>query len=147
MSPETWIVKQLTENAAVKTIVGGKVFPPRVPQRTAMPYVTYQRLRTIREDTLNHPDALPKATFAILCWTDSTDPSQGYAQAVDLADKVRLALQGKRIETTDHCLDYTKLADEFDAPQATDDGDDAIYHCRQLNLEIHFAEAVLPFGA
>lgn len=140
LKPEAWIHKVLATSPDVSALVETRIFPPRVPQEAITPYITYQRKSTQREPSLSLADGLPKATLLVMCWTLSSEG--GYVQSLEIADAVRRCIDARRIEETDHSIDYTALVNEYDAPVGPVDGDDLFYHCRALEVEIHYQEEV-----
>jgi len=87
----------LTGDAAVSALVGRRVFPAPAPQDTAWPFVTWQRISGLRDQTLDGPSGMALPVFQIDIWCDSREQLQGassYMPARAIADAVRRLLDG-----------------------------------------------------
>lgn len=75
----------------LKTIpqVGDKVFPLVAPQRTAAPYITYQRISGLDTSTMDGTESLDMARFQIKVFAKT------YEDSVDIAEAVKTAMEGK----------------------------------------------------
>lgn len=88
MTIEKDIYYILTNNAAVSALVSNRVYPLLLPQRWTLPAITYQRVSGDRAANYSGASGRARPRFQIDCWADD------YDGAKDLADKVRLCLDG-----------------------------------------------------
>lgn len=77
----------LVLDTAVNNLLSGRVRYLNLPQNAVLPYVTYTVLGDTPHDTLHGMAGLFSCVVQVDCWAET------YAGAVDLAEKVRLALQ------------------------------------------------------
>lgn len=86
----------LLADPGVAALVIDRVYPAPAPQDVAFPFITFQRITTTRDYTLEGPCGLAAATFQVDCWVQSREAQQAaggaYLQARALAKAVRLAL-------------------------------------------------------
>lgn len=78
----------LITNTKVNNVVSGRVRFLALPQNAILPYLTYTLLSDTPSDTLQGMAGLFNCSFQIDCWAKT------YGEAVNLGEKVRLALQG-----------------------------------------------------
>lgn len=83
---EEAIRSQLLADAAVAALVTDRVYPKKLPQGPTFPAVVYHRVGTGRAMSQAGVDGLAEARFQFDCH------ARTYAQARELAEKLRLAL-------------------------------------------------------
>ena len=88
MTIEKDIHYALSDDADVSTLVSSRVYPMKLPQGWTLPAITYQRISGERAHCLGGPSGRARPRFQIDCWAED------YDGAKDLADKVRLCLDG-----------------------------------------------------
>jgi hypothetical protein len=76
----------LTNATAVTDIVGSQIFPDMATQQAFYPFIVYEVSGTIPTDTKDGPSKLDEVSINVMCYSNS------YAQAQELASKVRIAL-------------------------------------------------------
>jgi hypothetical protein len=116
MSVDTIIFGILSGNSAVTGVVGTRIFPSQAPQTTAFPFVVFETISTMANNTKSGASEMDKYRIQV------TTLSKDNNQANDIADKVRAA------------LDYYKSGDvqliSFQAQNSAFDnisGQDGIY--------------------
>lgn len=87
-SPEQSVSTVLVSDPAVAAIVGTRVYPVIAPAAADLPFATWRRVGVQREHTLNGPMGMPTVLLAIDLYALT------YEAVRDLADRVRLALDG-----------------------------------------------------
>ena len=87
-SPEQALASVLLTNPAVAAVAGQRVYPVIAPATAALPFITWRRSSVLRQQTLSGPMGMPSVTLAIDLYAVT------YEAVRDLADKVRLALDG-----------------------------------------------------
>ena len=90
MSAEIAIYAVLAADSGVTDLVGTRIYPVRALRGASLPYITYQRISTVRRHPLDRPTDLADARVQVDCWAGS------YAEAKTLAAAVRSALAGYR---------------------------------------------------
>jgi hypothetical protein len=89
LSPEKHVYLKLASAPGVARLVGFQIYPIAVPKSGAsMPLIAYRRVNIQRESALNGPMFQPVVSLQISCW------ALGYDAVRELADEVRLALDG-----------------------------------------------------
>ena len=86
-SPEAVMRNALVTTTAVSSLVSG-IYPLLAPQSAALPFITYRRSGIRRQQTLGGPMGVPQVSV------DFDVYAATYEGARDLADKVRLSLDG-----------------------------------------------------
>lgn len=116
MSVDSIIFGILSGNSAVTGVVGAKIYPSQAPQLTAFPFVVFETISTMPNNTKSGASEMDKYRIQV------TALSKDNKQANDIADKVRAA------------LDYYKSGDvqliSFQAQNSAFDnisGQDGIY--------------------
>lgn len=84
----------LKDDAAVSGVVGAKIYPLLAPQNIAAPFIVYTRVIGDRIREINGPSGMAQVTFQIDCYAGGLNKRNEYPAAVDLANKVRLLLDG-----------------------------------------------------
>lgn len=87
-SIEDAIYGKLNADANVTAIVGNRIFPIKMPDRTAMPAISYARVTGPRVESFQGSSTLAHPLYQIDCWAKT------HRQMIDLAAKVRNSLQG-----------------------------------------------------
>lgn len=86
MTVDSIIFGILNGNSAVTGVVGSKIFPSQAPQTTQFPFIVFETISTMPNNTKSGPSEMDK--YRIQVTTLSTENNQ----ANDIADKVRSAL-------------------------------------------------------
>jgi hypothetical protein len=137
ISPEKHVYQRLVTTPAVARLVGFQVFPIAVPKGAALPFVVYKRANIIRESALVGPIYQPVVSLQIASW------ALYYDTARELADEVRLALDG-RIGTLSGCtisdIRLVSETDDYLDPAAVGAQLPPAYEVRQL-FQIRWQEA------
>lgn len=85
----TAIYTKLSGDAAVSAIVGTNIYPVKLPPTNLTPpYITYFRVSTVRVQSMLGGSQLASPLFQFDAWAKT------HAAADDLAEKIRLALEG-----------------------------------------------------
>lgn len=129
LSPERHIFQRLVTTPAVAKLVGFQVYPVAVPKAATLPFVIYKRNNITRESTLSGPIFMPVVNLQIASW------ALYYDAARELADEVRLALDG-RVSTlagvTIHDMRLVSETDDFLDPTVVGAQLPPAYEVRQL---------------
>jgi hypothetical protein len=86
MTVDSIIFGILNGNSAVTGVVGSKIFPSQAPQTTPFPFIVFETISTMPNNTKSGPSEMDQ--YRIQVTTLSTENNQ----ANDIADKVRSAL-------------------------------------------------------
>ena len=78
----------LAAHAGLAALVGGRIYPIRLPQGTGLPAVCYRRVSGVRKHNVNGLTLVARPRFQFDCWAYS------YAEAKAVAEEVRQALNG-----------------------------------------------------
>ena len=137
ISPEKHVYQRLVTTPAVARLIGFQVYPIAVPKAATLPFVVYKRSNITREPTLVGPIYQPVVSLQIASW------ALYYDSARELADEVRLALDG-RIGTlcgvTISDIRLVSETDDFLDPTAVGAQLPPAYEVRQL-FQIRWSEA------
>ena len=113
-SPEAVLRTALVTNTAVSSLVGAKVFPVQAPVKDPLgnavnlPFVTWRRTGIRREQTLKNPMGIPRVTL------DFSVYGATYDQARDVADAMRLVLDGYGGTSDNTTVEQASLENETD---------------------------------
>jgi len=80
----------LTNDTDVSNLVSTRIFPNVAKQGTAFPFLVYQTTSVEPTNTKDGVSPMDTNSFEVLCFADN------YSTAVDLAQKVRIALDRKK---------------------------------------------------
>ena len=106
--PETVLRTALVSHTAVTSIVGSRIYPVLAPASAAVPFVTWRRAGVQREQTLSGPAGMPRVTVEYSLYGST------YEQARELADAMRLVLDGYGGTADNTEVKQTSLEDESD---------------------------------
>ena len=101
MSLETGLKSALTADGTVNGLVSGRIYPEIMPFDVTYPAISYQRISTVRYQTLDGVDGFTQVRMQIDCWDSS------YSGVKTLADAVKGAIDGVRAlgaQTVHHCF-------------------------------------------
>ena len=94
---EEAIFAKLSGDPSVSALVGSRIYPVRMPDNAIagglLPCITYQRIATVRQHTLDRPSTIAESTFAIECWGR---PTQSIVESKLIARAVQRAIDGFR---------------------------------------------------
>lgn len=85
-----------------------RIYPMVLPQAPAYPAITYEQVSGVREVSLCGPTGRTKPRISISSW------ARHYGDAHELADEIRVALQGFRGTMGSTQIDDVKLDNEVD---------------------------------
>lgn len=137
LSPERHIFQRLVTTPDVARLIGFQVYPVAVPKAATLPFVIYKRNNITRESTLSGPIFMPVVNLQVASW------ALYYDAARELADEVRLALDG-RVATlagvTIHDMRLVSETDDFLDPTVVGAQLPPAYEVRQL-YQIRWTES------
>jgi hypothetical protein len=87
-SPELVLRAALVASGPVSALVGRRIYPILAPQTAALPFIVWRPSGISREHTLSGPMGVPTVSVEMQLLANT------YEQARDLADKVRVVLDG-----------------------------------------------------
>ena len=82
MSIKFGIYSKLSGAAAVSTIVSTRIYPQVVPQKAALPAITYRRAGSPREYTHDGPTGRVVSRWEITCWAATDTAAESLAAVV-----------------------------------------------------------------
>ena len=86
MTVDSIIFGILNGNSAVTGVVGSKIFPSQAPQTTSFPFIVFETISTMPNNTKSGPSEMDQYRIQV------TTLAKENNQANDIADKVRSAL-------------------------------------------------------
>lgn len=137
ISPEKHVFLRLVTAPRVARLVGFQVYPIAVPKNAVLPFCIYKRQNITRESHLAGPMFMPLVSLQIASW------STNYDGARELADEVRLALDGATGTLAGVTIEDMRLVsetDDFLDPTAVGAQLPPAYEVRQL-WQIRWQEA------
>lgn len=137
ISPEKHVFQRLVTSPGVARLVGFQVYPIAVPKNAALPFCVYKRNNISREPSLVGPIYQPVVNLQIASW------ALYYDAARELADEVRLALDGRIGTLSGVTISDMRLVsetDDFLDPTAVGAQLPPAYEVRQL-FQIRWQEA------
>lgn len=106
--PEAVLRTALVGQTAVTTLVSSRIYPVLAPATAALPFVTWRRTAISREQTLGPPMGVPRVSVEYSIYATT------YEQARDVADAMRLVLDGYGGTTDNTEVKQTSLENESD---------------------------------
>ncbi len=88
MTVSSDVFTRLSAFPGLVALLAARVYPLLLPQEVVLPAISYQRISGVREQSLTGDSALQHPRFQFSCWAET------YAEALAVAEQVRLALQG-----------------------------------------------------
>lgn len=107
-SPEAVLRSALVGTAAVTSLVGTRIYPVLAPATAALPFVTWRRSGIERAQTLGGPMGMPRVSIEYSIYGTT------YEQAREVADAMRLVLDGYGGTSNNTEVKQTSLEDESD---------------------------------
>jgi len=133
---EDAVVAILLADAGVTALVADRVLAPPAALGTQAPYVTHRRLATTRVRALAGPSGLADARLRLDCWGRDRAGVSGAAEAADVAQAVRRALDGFAGTAAGVAVRASTLSDEANAFES-----DTRLHRVSLDFLISFVES------
>lgn len=137
ISPEKHVFLRLVTAPRVARLVGFQIYPIAVPKNAVLPFCIYKRQNITRESHLAGPMFMPLVNLQIASW------STNYDGARELADEVRIALDGATGTLAGATIEDMRLVsetDDFLDPTAVGAQLPPAYEVRQL-WQIRWQEA------
>ncbi len=106
--PEKVIRNQLINDADVSARVGSRVYPLLAPSSATLPWLVFRRTSISRERTMASPMGTPTVSIEFQVFAES------YEDAREIADKVRLVLDGFTGTHDNIVIQQTSLENELD---------------------------------
>lgn len=107
-SPEAVLRSALVGNTAVTAMVGTRIYPVLAPATAPLPLVTWRRAGIQRSQTLAAPMGVPQVSVEYQIYAGT------YEAARDIADAMRLVLDGYRGVVDNTTVRQTSLENEVD---------------------------------
>lgn len=108
ISPERHLALRLITSPNVARHVGFNIYPLAVPKDSEFPFILFRRANIARESHLAGPLYVPVVTIQFACW------ALDYDTARELADEVRLALDGRTGTLANATIQDIRLISELD---------------------------------
>jgi hypothetical protein len=132
---EKAIYSLLSNDANVSGLVSTRIYPNEIPQGQDMPAIVYEQTAGDREHTMAGPIGMVNAGYVITCWSET------YAVARQLADYVRIVLDGHSGTTGTQVVYVIFLENEMDNPARIADLQALKRYSKQLQFTVWFKEA------
>ena len=132
---EQAIYKLLTEDATVRDIVATRVYAQTAPQGRALPFITYTRVSGMHYHDMTGIEGLANVRVQVDCWSDK------YAQVKQLAERVRLALDGHQGDVGTFDVRSVLLESDNDAFVSPFRGEDTGVHRQSMDFQVVAVEA------
>jgi hypothetical protein len=107
-SPEAVLRTALVGSTNVTTLVGLRIYPVLAPATATLPFVTWRRTGIERAQTLGRPAGMPRVTVEYGIYGTT------YEQARDVADRMRVILDGYGGTVDNTTVNQTSLENESD---------------------------------
>lgn len=107
-SPEAVLRSALVGNTSVTSIVASRIYPVLAPAQAQLPFVTWRRSGIQRSQTLGGPMGMPRVSVQLDSYATT------YEGARDLADRVRLVLDGYSGTVDNTQVNHVSLEQEQD---------------------------------
>lgn len=107
-SPEYVLASAAVRSPALALLIGTRMYPVLAPASATLPFITWRRSGIQREQTLTRPSGLPRVTVEYTIYGIT------YEQARDVADSLRLILDGYGGSANNTEVKQTSLEDESD---------------------------------
>lgn len=107
-SPEAVLRTALVSTTVVTSMVGTRIYPLLAPKTAALPFITWRRAGVSREHTLAGPMGMPSVTVEMQSFANT------YEDAREVADRVRLVLDGYRGTVNNTEVKSVSLENELD---------------------------------
>jgi hypothetical protein len=137
LSPEKHVFQRLVTTPEVARLVGFQVYPIAVPKTAVLPFCVYKRNNITRDASLGGPLYQPVVHLQLASWALSYDTAR------ELADEVRIALDGRTGTLSGVTISDIRLVSETDDyldPAAVGAQLPPAYEVRQL-FQIRWSEA------
>ena len=139
MSIEKALVKLLTDDADVNSLVGNRIYPIYVPLGKRLPAITFQEISGVRDSHMTGASGLVQARFQINCWCKT------YSETRTLANYIRIALAPEANDdypktVLDTYISAIMLLNENDVPTIHSDNEELSGHGKMLDFTVWFKE-------
>lgn len=132
---EDGINELLLAQPAIAGMVGNRIYPNEAKEGSAFPRIVYSVTGNSRTHAMSGPDGAPAMLLLLDC--------QGsYDQSKNLADAVRLAMDGYRGYAGQHWIKGCFFEDQSDQPESPVRGEEKAIKVRQVVMTISYSETV-----
>jgi hypothetical protein len=128
--PEVWI------KAAIEASADCLAYPVDAPEGVAPPYVTFARVGTTRELTLEENVENVVGSFEVVIYADS------YLEAKEIADSVRQSIHNFSGDASGVTIELSALTDEVDGSPVYLDGRDRPTYSVEHSYSVHWIEDI-----
>jgi len=132
----TSLRQYLAAQSNIAALVGERIYPVVLPQSAAFPALTYSRTSGGHDYTLKGSSGMAMPTFELDCWGET------YDAADELAEAIRLKLNGFNGTMGDTEVKVCVLDDEVDAFEPNDDASAEGVYRITLRYRIQYTESV-----
>jgi hypothetical protein len=130
---EEAITALLKNNIEVKGLCSARVYPLTIPQKAALPAVTYQKIAGSPFYTLSGPNILRSARFQVTAFAASYSAARGLQKAVENAMNYRGLIDTVEIQSVE-------LTDDGDVPYIDAAAEAKKVCARRMDFEIFYKE-------
>lgn len=134
MAVEQAIYSILSTDAAVIALVATRIHPGQLCQADTMPAIAYTQTAGPRDQVMDGPTGLVDSTFEIDCFAAT------YSDSRDLADAVRVALDGYADTAAGTEIQASMMINELDQPAIKAGTDVLTRYVKKLIFNIWFKE-------
>lgn len=134
MAVEKAIRSILIDDSTVKNLVADRVYPVVRREGSSLPALVYQQISGVRDHIFAGPSGFVEARFQINCWAET------YEGADELADAVRVAVDGYNGTKESVVIQCIHLIDEGDMPVLSADNESLSFHGKRLDVIVWFDE-------
>lgn len=131
---ETALFDYLSSDPAIAAIVGTRIYPMRLAEKTLIPAISWNRVSTQRQytyDSYEDTDAFVTARVQINCWAYT------HGEADELGGAVLAALSGYSGEMAGELIQSSFTVNEFDTYEAP-----TKFHRRVMDFMLSYEDAV-----
>ena len=110
------------------------MFPVVASEKAVLPYIIYRRTAASRPTTMSGTTGHVQPTFELTCWATT------YDVAIDLADKVRIRLHGKKATLSGVVVEHMFVTNETDTFDPSPELKEKQVFGRELTVELQYEE-------
>ena len=132
---EAGLFSQITDTAGVSALVGDRVYPNMAPQEPTFPFIVYLRTATSRPTPHDGSAGVAFATIAVKC------VDLEYKAVKELAEEVRLALDGVTSPIGTYTAMGIVIENEYDDPDPPQSGEEVPIFAVRMDVRIGYNEA------
>ena len=136
MTTQEGLLEHLKARDQITAICGDRIYTNHLPEKPTLPAITIRLVRAEHGRNMDGPNGDVRSTMQVESWSDV------YRGSLDLAEQVRLAVQGYVGLIGDVLVRSSALEGDVETPEPAPDSSEAYYYAKALIFNMRTMETI-----